>query len=131
MAGCRNEGGLVRYFVKRPEAPAPPQGSPSNSSGLLGRMRGLEIDHTPEGWPSVQMKDISALCQMVEGAKLLRGNPDRLKWNPDGYWLDGVPVGPLLEKAFYLAGEVGTTPIISGAAGNDPRRTALQPGRLG
>lgn len=78
---------------------------PSNSSGLLGRMRALEADHARDGWPAVQMKDISALCQMVEGAKLLRGSPDRLKWNPDGYWLDGVPVGPLLENAFYLAGK--------------------------
>jgi hypothetical protein len=35
---------------------------------LLKRMRLLEIDHEPDGWPAVQMKDISKLCNLVENA---------------------------------------------------------------
>ena len=49
--------------------PEQPQGSPSNSSDLLGRMRGLEADHTPDGWPAVLMRDVSALCDEVEKAR--------------------------------------------------------------
>lgn len=33
---------------------------------LLARMRLLETDHAPEGWPAVQMKDITALCDEIE-----------------------------------------------------------------
>mgnify|MGYP001570440228 CR=1 FL=1 len=33
---------------------------------LLARMRLLEIDHEPEGWPAVRTQDISALCTAVE-----------------------------------------------------------------
>ena len=33
---------------------------------LLKRLRLLEADHTPDGWPAVQMKDISALCDELE-----------------------------------------------------------------
>ena len=32
---------------------------------LLGRMRLLEQDHGPDGWPAVQMRDITALCDAV------------------------------------------------------------------
>lgn len=35
---------------------------------LISSMRGLEIDHEPEGWPAVKMKEITALCAAVEGA---------------------------------------------------------------
>ena len=35
---------------------------------LISTLRGLEIDHEPEGWPAVQMKEITALCDAVEGA---------------------------------------------------------------
>lgn len=33
---------------------------------LLERMKLLEVDHTPDGWPAVQMKDISAMVVMIE-----------------------------------------------------------------
>lgn len=33
---------------------------------LIQRMRALEADHAPDGWPAVQMRDISALCAEVE-----------------------------------------------------------------
>lgn len=38
----------------------------SDTTELINRMRLLEEDHEPEGWPAVQMKDISALCDAVE-----------------------------------------------------------------
>jgi len=33
---------------------------------LLDFMRGLTVDHEPEGWPAVQMKDITALVDLVD-----------------------------------------------------------------
>ena len=33
---------------------------------LLDRMRALQADPEPEGWPAVQMRDITALVGMVE-----------------------------------------------------------------
>jgi hypothetical protein len=33
---------------------------------LVSMMRLLEQDHDPDGWPAVQMKDISALCDAIE-----------------------------------------------------------------
>lgn len=32
----------------------------------LETLRGLEADHAPDGWPAVQMRQISALCDEVE-----------------------------------------------------------------
>lgn len=43
-------------------------GKPEQMEALVGRMRRLEIDHGPDGWPAVRMRDISALCDAVEGA---------------------------------------------------------------
>ena len=37
-------------------------------SDLIERMRSLEQDHEPDGWPAVQMRDLSALCDLVEAA---------------------------------------------------------------
>lgn len=36
---------------------------------LIERMRSLEQDHTPDGWPAVQMREISALCDLAERAE--------------------------------------------------------------
>ncbi|MCD1628294.1 hypothetical protein [Marinobacter shengliensis] len=36
---------------------------------LIERMRTLEQDHEPDGWPAVQMRDISALCDALEAAR--------------------------------------------------------------
>lgn len=38
----------------------------NNVDSVVSRMRLLEKDHTPDGWPAVQMKDISALCDIAE-----------------------------------------------------------------
>lgn len=33
---------------------------------LIERLRGFEIDHEPNGWPAIQMRDISAMCDVIE-----------------------------------------------------------------
>ena len=33
---------------------------------LIERMRSFETDHTPDGWPAIRMRDISALCDAIE-----------------------------------------------------------------
>lgn len=98
---CDQLDGANPCFTERAEA-TDPGGLAVRCSDLLCRMRGYEVDHTPDGWPAVKMRDVSALCQMIEGAKELKKNPMRLAWNPDGYWLDGKLVGDI-EDAFYLA----------------------------
>lgn len=51
---------------------------------LVERMRGLEVDHTPDGWPAVRMREISELCDEIERlqAKLAEAQKDarRLDW---------------------------------------------------
>lgn len=52
---------------------------------IVEQMRTLEIDHEPDGWPAVKMRQISALCdeidalrnRMVELLEILRN------WEPD------------------------------------------------
>jgi hypothetical protein len=41
------------------------QKSEAELAELLGRMRGLAVDHEPQGWPAIQMKDITALCDAI------------------------------------------------------------------
>lgn len=33
---------------------------------IVAEMRGFEVDHAPDGWPGVRMRQISALCDEVE-----------------------------------------------------------------
>jgi len=33
---------------------------------LIERLRSFEIDHEPDGWPGVRMRQISAMCDAVE-----------------------------------------------------------------
>ena len=49
-----------------------------NHQELIERLRGIEIDHEPNGWPAIQMRDISAMCDAIES--LLAEN-ERLKHN--------------------------------------------------
>jgi hypothetical protein len=34
---------------------------------LVTRLRMLEIDHGPDGWPAIKMKDVSALLNILQG----------------------------------------------------------------
>ena len=42
-----------------------PMESEAALAELMGRMRTLEADHAPDGWPAVQMQDITALCDAI------------------------------------------------------------------
>lgn len=33
---------------------------------LIERLRCFEIDHSPDGWPAIRMREISAMCDAVE-----------------------------------------------------------------
>lgn len=33
---------------------------------LIERLRGFEIDHKPDGWPAIRMRDVSALCNAID-----------------------------------------------------------------
>jgi len=33
---------------------------------LVSKCRALALDHEPDGWPAIQMRDVSALCDAVE-----------------------------------------------------------------
>ena len=46
----------------------------SEASSLVERLRLLEADHEPDGWPAVQLRDITALCSEIDRlrAALLR-----------------------------------------------------------
>lgn len=33
---------------------------------IVEEMRGFEFDHEPDGWPAVQMKQVSALCDEID-----------------------------------------------------------------
>ena len=86
----------------------------SEYSELLKKMENWKLDVLPDGWPAIQMKDITTLCQMIEGAKILMMSWDRdnrIKWNKDGYWFDKKFVGDLV-TAFYEAGK--TTKKVKG-----------------
>ena len=39
---------------------------------IVSRMRLLEKDHSHDGWPAVQMKDISALCDLLEDLDIFK-----------------------------------------------------------
>lgn len=39
-------------------------------NNLLQRLRALEADHDPEGWPAVQMQDITALLDACESLRI-------------------------------------------------------------
>lgn len=41
--------------------------SEADLAELLGRMRTFAIDHEPHGWPAIQMRDITALCDAIVG----------------------------------------------------------------
>lgn len=44
---------------------------------LIERLRLLEQDHEPDGWPAVRMRDITALLDAIEAA---REDAARLDW---------------------------------------------------
>ena len=47
---------------------------------LIERLRLLEQDHEPDGWPAVRMRDITAILDALEAA---REDSDRYRWLRD------------------------------------------------
>ncbi|MCE0760713.1 hypothetical protein LWH94_16090 [Marinobacter sp. G11] len=58
----------VREHPSSAAGPAHKELVEGGAKGLIERMRSLEQDHEPDGWPAVQMRDISALCDLAEAA---------------------------------------------------------------
>ena len=46
---------------------------------IVAEMRGFEIDHEPEGWPAVRMRQVSALCDEVERLRAEVAELDKLR----------------------------------------------------
>jgi len=46
---------------------------------IVDEMRGFEIDHEPEGWPAVRMRQVSALCDEVERLRAEVAELDELR----------------------------------------------------
>lgn len=64
------------------------EGQAVNVDPLISRMRLLEVNHAPDGWPAVKMKDVSELCGIVERAAGLLSDltgtcpVDHFNWEP-------------------------------------------------
>lgn len=41
----------------------------TTNTELIARLRSFETDHKPEGWPAIQMRDVSALLDAIEALK--------------------------------------------------------------
>ena len=41
---------------------------------LVMRCRELEMDHEPNGWPAIQMRDVTALCSEIDRLRALSDN---------------------------------------------------------
>jgi len=47
---------------------------------IVAELRGFEIDHEPDGWPGVRMRQISALCDETDRLRDML----RPEWNEEG-----------------------------------------------
>lgn len=77
------------------------------ANDLISRMRLLEQDHEPNGWPAVQMRDISALLAEVEA---LRKKAARYDWLRDnwGYVTETYTgSGPQVESVYLVSKDDG------------------------
>ena len=64
---CRAGGGDYEktFAFSAWNARATQASAPADPAVLIERMRTLESDHGPDGWPAVRMRDISALCDLA------------------------------------------------------------------
>ena len=70
---------------------------------IVDEMRGLEIGHEPEGWPSVKMRKISALCDEIDR---LRKICMKAKESLYAGTKDGREVADMLEAVFQKANAI-------------------------
>jgi hypothetical protein len=67
----KNEGAYTVPLYSAPQ----PQRKPlfgdliAQHPGLIEELRGFEADHSPDGWPAIRMRQISALCDEVDRLK--------------------------------------------------------------
>ncbi len=55
----------------------------SDALDIVEQMRGMSADHGPDGWPAVQMRDISALCAEITRLRALSAQPAAVPgWQP-------------------------------------------------
>lgn len=74
---------------------------------LLKRMRLLEVDHEPDGWPSVRMRDITALLDEVDrrfgiGGELIAARRER-----DAAQIENAKLRRVLKAAVELVCSTG------------------------
>ena len=50
----------------------------STERDLVARMRSFEVDHEPDGWPAVRMREISALCDEIERLRAALASRDEV-----------------------------------------------------
>ena len=66
----------------------------SSERDLVARMRSLEVDHEPDGWPAVRMKEVSALCYEIERLRAALASRDEGADAPadfDAWWQTDGP----------------------------------------
>ena len=73
---------------------------------IVMRCRTLEEDHHPDGWPAVQMKDITALCDEVERLKTFKFELGDTVMVKDSAITDEPVFGEIVSKAHYHTGGV-------------------------
>ena len=44
---------------------------------LIADVRNMELDHEPDGWPAVRMRDVSALADEIERLRMVGRLPKR------------------------------------------------------
>ncbi len=78
---------------------------------LIERLRLLEQDHEPDGWPAVRMRDITAILDALEAAR--DGAEDAARYR----WLRDSPCRPCRVPCAYafMPGDVEHLTPIGGA----------------
>ena len=73
---------------------------------LIERLRSFEIDHDPKGWPAIQMRDISAMCDAIKSilAENERLNAELAKYR-DAPVVAWVEVVDSYEGPYHFNGE--------------------------
>ena len=91
----------------------------SDTTDIVARLRGLSADHSPDGWPAVQMRDITALCEEVtrlRAALAQAGVPKPIGYMNEGH-LHELQMGRLPYGYVYPSAGVGAeTPIYTAHA---------------
>lgn len=70
---------------------------------IVEEMRGFEVDHEPDGWPAVKMKQVSALCDEID---VLRAELQQLReQEPEFYYWRASGEDSTLYRGNYFGDE--------------------------